>query len=162
MSERDLIARQLLKFLKLETIAEALYRQHLSHVPPAIKPLVREFAEVEGRHRQTFAELYTTWSKKPVPRFRFDAWCVCAAARVFEHLGLPAIFWFECRLEAKAVKDYTAALQWVRTSEIRTALSTVLHDEQAHPPLKEVLQTFREDEKEHIRRMKKYITRKKR
>ncbi|MBP7134174.1 ferritin-like domain-containing protein [Patescibacteria group bacterium] len=157
MIEAVRLSHLITKFLQLETIAEALYLQHLHAVPSHLRPLFQEFAATETRHRLLFEELYREIHQKAAPRFRFSVWILCQWAEVLHLFGNTAVLRFECWIEAHAIRDYTRALEWIKEPEVRTTLTQILRDEKNHLGLEELLHLFREDEEAHITHMRRFL-----
>lgn len=151
------LRRIVLKFLRLETLAEVFYLHHLHAVPPETRGLFREFVSIEERHRRMFESYYTSIYGTPVPTFRVATFCAGIIAEALHLFGTSTIVRFECWIERRAIADYTTALEWIEEPELQKLIHRVLHDEAHHLPLTEALLTFREDEEEHIRKMTKLI-----
>lgn len=153
MTNAARLKRTLTNFLRLETFAEALYRQHLRVLPKEHHVLFTHFADIEAHHRQLFQEIYETIHKQPAPRFRLSLWGIRIAMSVLHLFGQKAILRFECWVERRAVRDYTAALGWLSDPRITKVVKMILKEEQAHLPLVELFCEFRADEETHIRKM---------
>lgn len=153
MNEAARLRVLVVRFLRLETIAEALYRQHLAAVPASWRSLFEHFVAVEAHHRQIFERYYQTLYGLPLPTFRFSTFAVCLVAKLLHLFGKRTTLRFECWIEALAIADYSAALEWVEEPRLRRLIHEVLHDEEQHLPFTEALLVFRAEEEEHIRRM---------
>lgn len=158
MSEAARLRHLVVKFLRLETLAETLYAQHLPSVGRELRPLFEEFVRVETRHRELFAHYYRTLYGDPVPTFRLSIFGCRLISIVLHLFGTKAVLRFECWIESLAVSDYTDALEWIEEPTLRRLIHEVLRDEMDHLPFTEALLQFREDEAEHIQRMQKIIT----
>jgi rubrerythrin len=147
-------------FLMLEIGAVALYRTHTRFVPPALKPLFREFEAIEIGHREAFARLYRSinngrnWWAMPF---------VNCGAQILATLvsigGTHAILAFERDIERKAVTDYTNALHTVELAAARDTLRRILADEIRHDELLSLLREYRGDEERHITELEKALRR---
>jgi len=142
----------------LEIGAVALYRTHGRMVPPALKPLFREFEAIEVNHREEFSRLYRhinrgrTWWAIPFVRVGANL-----LALVVSLGGTRAILTFERNIERHAVADYTDALTTVKDAAARTAITRVLADEIRHDELLSLLYEYRGDEERHIEELEKAL-----
>ncbi len=154
------LEQQVFDFYELEVFATEMYKQQKHRVPPSLLPIMEHFQRIEEAHIERFAHLYQKITGRP-PRFR---WLPTLAARVATALiapfGWKAILRFECWVERHAVKDYTAAMNWVQHPEARKAIQDTLADEEVHTPYLEVLRRFREEEQHHIDEMTKRLQQK--
>lgn len=155
------LERQVLNFLELEVFAEELYRQHTYHVPRALRPLMKEFADVEAAHVARFSQLYANISGQTAPKCHLPRWVARLGAWVLAPLGWKTILRFECWVEERAVEDYRAAMAWIMHAEVRTAIHEVLRDEERHAPYLETLKRFCADEEHHIDVMRERLSTKK-
>ena len=153
MNDADRLRHLVVKFLRLETIAEALYRQHVHAISVEARPLFERFVTVEAHHRQIFEHYYTTIYGLPLPTFHISTFCACLIAEILHLFGQGPILRFECWIEGLAIADYTQALEWIEEPSMRKLIHEVLKDEQQHLPFTEALLVFREDEEEHIQKM---------
>jgi rubrerythrin len=158
MNDADRLRHLVVKFLRLETIAEALYRQHAHAVSLEVRPVFEHFATVEARHREIFERYYTTIYGLTLPTFHFSTFGARFIAEVLHLFGQGPILRFECWIERLAIADYTQALEWIEEPSMRKLIHDVLKDETQHLPFTEALLVFREDEEEHIQKMKKLLT----
>ncbi len=145
-------------FLMLEIGAVALYRTHRRFVPPALKPLFREFEAIEIGHREEFARLYRhinngrNWWAIPFVNLGAEF-----LALLISIGGTRAILTFERNIEKRAVADYTDALATVELVAARDTLRRVLADEIRHDELLSLLREYRGDEERHIRELEKAL-----
>jgi rubrerythrin len=146
------------KFLMLEIGAAALYRMHGRLLPPALRPLFKEFESIEIDHREQFARLYRTLNKGrnwwAMPFVKIGASLLACAVSLG---GTRFILTFERNIERKAVADYTDALETVKDAAVRTAIHHVLADEVRHDELLSLLREYRGDEEHHIAELEKAL-----
>lgn len=157
MNEAVRLRRIVVTFLHLETIAAALYTEHLRSTTLSLRPLFQEFVEIETRHRALFAHYYRSLYGPKIPTFPFSVFGCRFISKFLQCFGTKAILRFECWIESLAIRDYTDALDWIEEPNLRKLIHEVLRDEHDHLPLTEALLQFREDESEHIRRMQQVI-----
>ena len=153
------LARLVKKFLRLETMAVLLYSHHEACVAPELRPMMREFTEIEETHRHAFARLYTQLTHKPAPSLPFTRALTKRLALFLERLGVRAMLTFECEFEARAVQDYTKALASVNDPRVKSVVESVLKDELSHKSFDELLHIFREHEERHISKMENELKR---
>jgi demethoxyubiquinone hydroxylase (CLK1/Coq7/Cat5 family) len=145
-------------FLLLEIGAVALYRTHTRFVPPALKPLFREFEAIEIGHRERFAQLHRdlhrgrNWWAAPFANMGAQVLALLVALG-----GTRAILRFERNIERKAVADYTDALRVVDHAALRTAIMHTLDDEFRHDKLMALLERYKGEEEYHIRELEKAL-----
>ncbi len=153
------LVRLVKKFLRLETMAVLLYSHHEACVAPELRPMMHEFTKIEETHRLAFARLYTQLTSKPAPRLRFTCAFTKRLALFLERLGVRAMLKFECEFEARAVQDYTKALQLIKDPRAKTVVESILKDELSHKSFDELLHIFREHEERHISKMENELKR---
>lgn len=151
------LQKQVLNFLELEVFAAELYRQHRKHVPTPLRALMEEFERVEMQHVHRFADLYEKISGKHRPRCLVSISAARIIATVMAPFGWRTIFRFECWVEERAVKDYRAAMTWVKHAEVRKAIKETLKDEERHAPYLDTLKKFCAEEQHHIEEMEKRL-----
>lgn len=153
MNDAARLRHLVVKFLRLETLAETLYTEHLPYASREFRPLFEEFVRVETRHRELFTHYYRTLYGQNVPTFRFSVFGCRTISKILHLFGMKVVIHFECWIESQAIQDYTDALDWIEEPTLRRLIHEVLRDETDHLPFTEALLQFREDEAEHIRRM---------
>ncbi|GEM_PF-2105599 len=152
-----ILATQILRFLELEVFAAELYHQHIRHVPLSLRPLMQEFYDVETRHVTRFRALYEEVTHRRQPRCMTALFTARSIAYILAPFGWRTIFYFECWVERRAIKDYRAAMKWVEHPSVRRAIKKTLADEKRHTSYLKTLQTFCKDEELHIKQMKEAL-----